>query len=301
MTAIALTTPQRLLGIDDLAAGDFAALLDLAAVMKRHPLAWRSALEGRAVACLFEHPSTRSRVSLEVAVHRLGALPVVLAAVGGSTRRRHRPLAVVVLRRDRGSHGPPPGPARARRARVGAGHQRAHRSRAPVPGARRLPHVARALRRAARAGDRVGRRRRAGDAFADRGRATGGLHVRLAAPPALRPDPALLARAGGAIRVCDTPREAVSGAVAVYAATPRRELPDAYTVTPELLSFAAPGALVLHATPTAEQATNLLPAEQAVLRALVGGDWEAGDPRKRAAPAAVAGRSLRGFPVSGPR
>ena len=97
-----------------------------------------------------------------------------------------------------------------------------------------------------------------------------GITVRLAAPPALLPDPALLARAGGAVRVCETPREAVAGAVAVYAATPRRELPDAYTVTPELLSFAAPGALVLHATPgPSEQAANLLPVEQAVLRALV--------------------------------
>ena len=47
--------------------------------MRRHPLAWRSALEGRAVACLFEQPSTRSRVSLEVAINRLGALPVMLS------------------------------------------------------------------------------------------------------------------------------------------------------------------------------------------------------------------------------
>jgi hypothetical protein len=73
--------------------------------------------------------------------------------------------------------------------------------------------------------------------------------VRIAAPPALRPDPALLARAGSSVRVCETPREAVSGAAAVYAAGARRELPDAYTVTPELMSFAAPGAVVMHATP----------------------------------------------------
>ena len=57
-----------LLGVDDLSAADFAALLDLAAVMRRHRLAWRGALEGRAVACLFEGPSTRTRVSLEVAI-----------------------------------------------------------------------------------------------------------------------------------------------------------------------------------------------------------------------------------------
>jgi ornithine carbamoyltransferase len=38
-----------------------------------------------------------------------------------------------------------------------------------------------------------------------------GITVRLAAPPALQPDPALLARAGSSVRVCDTPREAVTG------------------------------------------------------------------------------------------
>ena len=69
--------------------------------------------------------------------------------------------------------------------------------------------------------------------------------------------------------MCDTPREAVSGAVAVYAGHARRELPDAYTVTPQLMSFAAPGAVVLHEVPA-----NLLAVEQAVLRTLVTGDWE---------------------------
>ena len=46
-------------------------------------------------------------------------------------------------------------------------------------------------------------------------------------------------------------------------------------MTPELLSFAAPGAArpARDARPS-EQAANLLPVEQAVLRALVTGDWE---------------------------
>ena len=73
-----VSTPRCLLGVADLSPREFEALLDLAAVMKRHPLAWRSALAGRAVACVFEHSGLRSQVSLEVAVHRLGALPVVL-------------------------------------------------------------------------------------------------------------------------------------------------------------------------------------------------------------------------------
>ena len=274
MTAITLTTPQRLLGIDDLAAGDFAALLDLAAVMKRHPLAWRSTLEGRAVACLFEHPATRGRVSLEVAVHRLGALPVVLAAVGGSLADTARSLSsycdAIAVHTDR------------HRDLL----ELAEHASVPVINARTdRAHPCQALADCLTLRERYGAL--GGLEIAWVGAAEPVTHslieaairadftIRLAAPPALRPDPALLARAGGSIRVFDTPREAVSGAVAVYAATPRRELPDAYTVTPELLSFAAPGALVLHATPTSEQAANLLPAEQAVLRALVGGDWEA--------------------------
>jgi ornithine carbamoyltransferase len=46
--------------------------------MKLHPLAWRSALEGRSVACYFAKPSTRMRVSFEAAINRLGGLPIML-------------------------------------------------------------------------------------------------------------------------------------------------------------------------------------------------------------------------------
>ena len=274
MTGTALLTPQRLLGIDDLSADDFAALLDLAAVMKRHPLAWRSTLEGRAVACLFDHPATRGRVSLEVAVHRLGALGVVLAAVGGSLADTARSLssycdAITVhtaLHRD---------------LLVLAEH-----ASVPVVNARTdRAHPCQALADCLTLRERYGALHGLEIAWVGASEPVthslieaatlAGFTVRLATPPELLPDPALLGRANGSIRVCDTPREAVAGAVAVYAATPRRELPDAYSVTPELLSFAAPGAAVLHATPTSEQAANLLPVEQAVLRALVSGDWEA--------------------------
>jgi ornithine carbamoyltransferase len=73
------------------------------------------------------------------------------------------------------------------------------------------------------------------------------------------PDPELLARAGEAVRICETPRDAVAGAAGVYAETP------------ELMSLAAPGAIFMGAT---DQVANLLPVEQAVLRGLVSGEWE---------------------------
>jgi ornithine carbamoyltransferase len=210
--ALPVSTPRRLLGIDDLATDDFDALLDLAS--------YRDAIAVR---------TDRHRDLLELAEH--ASVPVVNAL----TDREYpcRALADCLTLRDRFGE-----LAGLEIAYVGASEPVTH-----------------SLIEAA---------------------LLSGITVRVAAPAALGPDPALLARAGSSVRVCETPREAVSGAVAVYAAAARRELPDTYTVTPSLMSLAAPGAVVMHAAATArEYALNLLGVEQAVLRALVTGDWEA--------------------------
>ena len=78
MTALVTPVVPNVLRVADLDAAQFDALLDLAAAMKRHPLAWRNALKGRAVACYFAKPSTRTRVSFEAAINRLGGLPIML-------------------------------------------------------------------------------------------------------------------------------------------------------------------------------------------------------------------------------
>jgi ornithine carbamoyltransferase len=80
MTGTATTTARSdLLRTADLTATQLNALLDLADEMKNGPAWWTAAHDGAAVACLFDKPSTLARASFEVAVHRLGMLPIVLS------------------------------------------------------------------------------------------------------------------------------------------------------------------------------------------------------------------------------
>ena len=242
MLDIASTT-RHLRGIADLDADDFNALLDLASVMKRHPLAWRNALEGRAIACLFEQPSTRTRVALEVAASRLGALPVVLApgelAHGDSLAETASALSsycdAIALRTP---------------------HHRdllelASHASVPVLNLRTdREDPFHALAGCLSLRERFGDLRGLPVACVGGGEALAyslieaamltGLEVRVAT---LRPDPALLARAGERVRVCASVHEAVEGAAAVYDGV-------------------------------SSVAADLLPVQQAVLRALVTGDLE---------------------------
>ena len=70
--------PASLLRIADLTPDELHRLLDLAAAMKEDPNGWHDALAGTSVACYFSKPSTRTRISFEAAVHRLGGLPIML-------------------------------------------------------------------------------------------------------------------------------------------------------------------------------------------------------------------------------
>jgi ornithine carbamoyltransferase len=70
---------RDLLSVADLTAEEISAVLDLAAAAKGGapvglPLA------GRTLAMIFQRPSNRTRVSFEVAAHRLGAYPIALFA-----------------------------------------------------------------------------------------------------------------------------------------------------------------------------------------------------------------------------
>jgi ornithine carbamoyltransferase len=65
---------------DDLAPDEQAAVLDLAAAMKKDPAATGDALLGRSVAVIFEKTSTRTRISFEVGIAQLGGQPLLIDA-----------------------------------------------------------------------------------------------------------------------------------------------------------------------------------------------------------------------------
>ena len=176
MTATATTTrPQHLLRVSDLSRQQLHRLLDLAAEMKAEPLGWRGAQAGKALACFFSKPSTRTRVSLEAAAHRLGMLPLMLRP-DELQLGRGEPIADTA--RVLSSYVDPIAIRTFAQSDVeessgrgdGARYQRANRRTPPLPGARRPPHDPGALRTARRRPRRVPRRREQCRALADGGR-----------------------------------------------------------------------------------------------------------------------------------
>ena len=288
---MAVSEIPRFLHMGDLDAPRTAALLELAAVMKHHPLAWRDTLDGRAIACIYGGPSTRSRVSIQVAVHRLGAFPVMLSPEEMQLGR---------------------GEAATDTARVLSAycdaivaHTVQHRevldladfASIPVIDARACQTLADCLTLRMRFGDLhgfplayIGRCGDVAHGLIEAAVLTG-MTLRIATPRSGLADPGLLFRAGQTVRLFDDPRDAVAGALAVY--TDATSDPDAnFRVTARLMELAAVDAVFMHPLPAHrgdevescvidspasavwEQAANLLPVEQALLRALVTGDWE---------------------------
>lgn len=241
LAATASPTRRHLLELADLEPWEFEALLDLAATMERHPGAWRHSLEGRAVACVFHAPSLAAHLALAVAIHRLGAFPVLLtpdAAPDDDARVLSRSCDAIVV------HG-----AAQRHVR-----DVAERSAVPVINARSREHdpwtalaVCTSLR------ERFGGLD--GLCVAHRGPPDGLTHsllqaaplapfaLHLAHPYGAMADPGLIARAGRCVRVFDDSRAAAREAHAVVG---EDEL-SAYRVS----------------------------AAQALLYALITGDWEA--------------------------
>jgi ornithine carbamoyltransferase len=307
------TAPSDLLRIADLTAVQLNALLDLADEMKNGPTWWTAARNATAIACLFDRPSTRTRVAFEVAAHRLGMLPILL-----------RPDELQLGRGE-----PLPDTARVLSSYTAAIVVRTFAQAtleeladaASVPVINALSddhHPSQAL------ADLLTLRRHYGYlegirlAYVGDGNnvahslmeagALAGMHVAVATPRGYGPHPDVirttieLAEAhGGSIHVLHDPRSAVADADAVYTdvwgstgedAERERRVRDlqAYQVDDVLMRAAAPEAVFMHCLPahrglevTAEvvdgpssivweQAANRLPAEQATLHTLIGGN-----------------------------
>jgi ornithine carbamoyltransferase len=284
---------------DELSATELAALLDRADRLKSgRPSEGATALVGHSVALLFERPSTRTRVSLEVGVAELGGVPIVLRgdelqlsrgeSIADTGRVLSRYVSAIAIRS---------GSDDAVAALAAA-------SDAPVINALTpLHHPCQALADLLTLRERFGALEGLRVAYVGDGNnvarslallgATAGVSVVVSSPEGYE-----LEGAPGAELVAD-PREAVAGADALYTdvwvsmgdeaeVERRRAALRPFRIDSELLAAAADGAIVLHCLPAhpgdeiaaevlygpssavLDQAENRLHAQKALLELLVG-------------------------------
>jgi ornithine carbamoyltransferase len=290
--------PRHLLTGEELSPAELHALLDRALALKAEPTASR-VLQDRTVALLFEHPSTRTRTSMEAGITELGGHPMVLRANELQLTRGEsvRDTALVFSRH-----------AAAIGLRTGSEERlRELAAHAQVPVVNMLSpdhHPCQAL------ADLMTLREAFGDlegrvlAYVGDGNnvarslailgTSAGVEVRVAAPEGLQ-----LPEAHGA-RLTSDPAEAAAGADALYTdvwvsmgddedeAAARREALAPYRLDDALLDRAAPGAIALHCLPAHpgeeiteavlygerqriwDQAENRRHAQKALLELLVG-------------------------------
>jgi ornithine carbamoyltransferase len=284
---------------EELSADERDAVLDRALELKagRERGEGGGSLAGRSVALLFERPSTRTRISLEVGVAELGGTPVVLRgdelqlargeSIADTARVLSRYVHAIAVRS--GSHD--------------SVAELAEAASVPVINALTpLHHPCQALADLMTLRERFGELRGlrlayVGDgnnvarSLAIAGRAAG-VTVAIASPDGYRLEPGLAAEDGA------DPHAAVSGADAVYTdvwvsmgdeedAARRREALGPYRVNAELIQAASDRAIVLHCLPAHpgdeiteemlygprsavwDQAENRLHAQKALLEMLL--------------------------------
>jgi len=269
---------RHLLGVTDLAPAEVGGLLDDAARLRAQRASLLAGgptdttLRGRTVALLFEKPSTRTRVSFEVAVAELGGTPL--------------PLSGAELQLGRGETVEDTGRVLGRYVQAlvvrtfGQGRLRALAEHSGIPVVNALTdaeHPCQALADLLTVRDEFG-------SFAGRtltyvgdgnnvahslllASASVGLGVRVAHPDGYAPDPAVVAAAaeraaahGSEVTVTDDPLAAARGADVLYTDVwtsmgqeeeSARRLQDfaGYQVDARLLAAADDGAIVLHCLP----------------------------------------------------
>jgi ornithine carbamoyltransferase len=255
----ALETPLHFLTGAELDASTLDALLDRAAALKAEPHASR-VLEGRAVALLFQKPSTRTRTSFETGVFELGGHPMVLRGEELQITRGEsvRDTALVLSRH-----------VAAIGLRTGSEDEllqlAAHATVPVVNMLSPLHHPCQALADLQTMREALGSLDGRVLAYVGDGNnvarslavvgGLAGLEVRVAAPAGYQ-----LEDGTGAV-LTDDPAEAVAGADVVYtdvwvsmsddeaSAAARREALAPYRIDDTLLDRAAPGAFALHCLP----------------------------------------------------
>jgi ornithine carbamoyltransferase len=258
---------------DDLSPSELIEVLDLAGQMKIERFGRQPLAGPRAVAVLFDKPSTRTRVSFSVGIAELGGYPLVIEAAGtqlgrgepieDTTRVLDRQCAAIVWRTF--AQGPLEAMARV--------------SRVPVVNALTDAfHPCQVLADLLTIREHTGRL--AGLSFAYvgdgannmahsylLGGAAAGMDVRIGSPEGYDPDPSVTARAaeiaaetGGSVRITHDPKEAFEGVDAVAtdcwvsmgqeAEAADRATPFVpFALTEDAMSLAAPAAVVLHCLP----------------------------------------------------
>lgn len=258
---------------DDLTPAEQAEVLSLAAKMKTNRLVHQPLAGPRAVAVIFDKPSTRTRVSFSVGISELGGYPLVIDGatsqlgrgepIEDTARVLDRQVAAIVWRTFAQSDI----------------ETMAAASTVPVVNALTDDfHPCQILADLQTIAERKGSLAGltftyAGDAANNMansyllGGTTAGLHVRIAGPVGYQPLPAVLARAeqiaaqtGGSVTITDDMTAAVTGADVIATDTwvsmgqedekASREAPfRPYAITEQVLALAAPDAIVLHCLP----------------------------------------------------
>lgn len=266
-------TPRHFLADDDLAPTELVDVLDLADEVKADRFAHRPLDGPRAVAVIFDKPSTRTRVSFSVGVAELGGYPLVIDAqaaqlgrgepIEDTARVLDRQCAAIVWRTFE-------------QERL---QQMAAASSVPVVNALTdLYHPCQLLADLQTVREQKGTLAGLTLTYAGDGAnnmahsyllagAGAGMHVRVASPESFAPDPAVLARAasiasgtGGSVGHVTDAHDAFAGAdvlatdtwvsMGQEAEAGEREAPFVpFALTTDALAVAAPEAIVLHCLP----------------------------------------------------
>jgi ornithine carbamoyltransferase len=268
------------LSIDDLEPKELLELLDLAERVKAAPSDYPDRLASRSVALIFEKPSTRTRVSFEVAVASMGGHPLALSSselqlgrgetIEDTGRVMSRYVDAIVLRA------------------FGQDRLEALADGASVPVVNSLSdyeHPCQILADLLTVREHRGLEGQTITFVGDGnnvthslllGGAMAGMHVRVATPPGYEPIPQVVGRAeeiaaeaGGSVEVGNDPRAAAEGSDILYTdvwASMGQEEEHAervlvfmpFQVNADLVRRAKPDAIVMHCLPAhrGEEITN---------------------------------------------